>query len=41
MPCVLDRAVNTYNQLLNDETLNARAKVELESTRSELQALPR
>ena len=38
---LLDRAVNTYNQLLNDETLNARAQVELESTRSELQALPR
>jgi len=38
---LLDRAVNTYNQLLSDETLNARAKVELESTRSELQALPR
>jgi len=38
---LLDRAVNTYNQLLNDETLNARAKAELESTRTELQALPR
>jgi len=38
---LLDRAMNTYNQLLNDETLNARAKMELESTRSELQALPR
>ena len=38
---LLDRAMNTYNQLLNDETLNARAKTELESTRSELQALPR
>jgi tetratricopeptide (TPR) repeat protein len=38
---LLDRAMNAYNQLLNDETLNARAKAELESTRSELQALPR
>jgi tetratricopeptide (TPR) repeat protein len=38
---LLDRAMTTYNQLLTDETLNARAKLELESTRSELQALPR
>jgi tetratricopeptide (TPR) repeat protein len=38
---LLDRAMNTYNQLLNDETLNVRAKAELESTRSELQAIPR
>jgi len=38
---LLDRAVTTYNQLLNDETLNVRAKAELESTRSELQAIPR
>ena len=38
---LLDRAMTTYNQLLNDETLNVRAKAELESTRSELQAIPR
>jgi tetratricopeptide (TPR) repeat protein len=38
---LLDRAINTYNQLLNDDATSARAKVELESTRSELQALPR
>ena len=38
---LLDRAMSTYNQLLTDETLTARAKLELESTRSELQALPR
>jgi tetratricopeptide (TPR) repeat protein len=38
---LLDRAMSTYNQLVTDETLTARAKLELESTRSELQALPR
>jgi hypothetical protein len=38
---LLDRAVTTYNQLLDDESMNERAKVELESTRSELQALSR
>jgi tetratricopeptide (TPR) repeat protein len=38
---LLDRAVTTYTQLLNDEVLSERAKSELESTRSELQALPR
>jgi tetratricopeptide (TPR) repeat protein len=38
---LLDRAITTYTQLLSDETLNMRAKAELESTRSELQALPR
>ena len=38
---LLDHAVTTYTQLLNDESLNARAKAEFESTRSELQALPR
>jgi hypothetical protein len=38
---LLDRAINTYAQLLNDEALNTRAKIELESTRSELQNLPR
>src|SRR5678810_1218416 len=32
---LLDRAMSTYNQLLTDETLTARAKLELESTRSE------
>ena len=38
---LLDRAVDTYTQLLNDDALTVRAKAELESTRSELQALPR
>jgi tetratricopeptide (TPR) repeat protein len=37
---LLDRAVNAYTELLNDETTGERAKAELESTRSELQALP-
>jgi hypothetical protein len=37
---LLDRAVNTYSQLLTDDTNSARAKAELESTRAELQALP-
>ena len=38
---LLDRAIDTYSQLLNDDALTVRAKAELESTRSELQALPR
>jgi hypothetical protein len=38
---LLDRAITTYSQLLDDEAMSPRAKVELESTRSELQALPR
>ena len=38
---LLDRAINTYSQLLNDEATSARARAELESTRSELQAPPR
>jgi tetratricopeptide (TPR) repeat protein len=38
---LLDRAIDTYTQLLNDDALTVRAKAELESTRSELQALPR
>lgn len=37
---LLDRAINTYSQLLTDDTTGARAKAELESTRAELQALP-
>ena len=37
---LLDRAINTYSQLLTDETTGVRAKTELESTRAELQALP-
>ena len=37
---LLDRAINTYSQLLTDETAGVRAKTELESTRAELQALP-
>jgi tetratricopeptide (TPR) repeat protein len=38
---LLDRAINAYTQLLEDEAMSARAKVEIESTRAELQALPR
>ena len=38
---LLDRAIDTYSQLLNDDALTVRAKAELESTRSELQSLPR
>ena len=38
---LLDRAIDTYSQLLNDDALTVRAKAELESTRSELKALPR
>jgi hypothetical protein len=38
---LLDRAITAYSQLLDDDAMNARAKAELESTRSELQALPR
>ena len=37
---LLDRAINSYTQLLNDETTGVRAKTELELTRAELQALP-
>jgi len=36
---LLDRAISAYNELLNDEHTGVRAKAELESTRSELQAL--
>jgi predicted Zn-dependent protease len=38
---LLDRAINAYTQLLDDEAMSARAKAEIESTRTELQALPR
>jgi tetratricopeptide (TPR) repeat protein len=38
---LLDRAISAYSQLLDDEAMNTRAKAELESARSELQALPR
>jgi tetratricopeptide (TPR) repeat protein len=38
---LLDRAINSYTQLLNDEATSERAKAELEVTRAELQALPR
>jgi hypothetical protein len=38
---LLDRAINTYTPLLEDEATSARAKEEIESTRAELQALPR
>jgi hypothetical protein len=38
---LLERAIGAYSQLLSDDTTSARAKTELESTRSELQALPR
>jgi hypothetical protein len=37
---LLERAINAYNQVLNDDGIGARAKAELESTRFELQALP-
>ena len=38
---LLDRAINAYSQLLNDDATSSRAKEQLELTRSELQALPR
>jgi hypothetical protein len=38
---LLDRAINAYNQLLNDEATSGRAKTEIESTRTEVQGLPR
>ncbi len=38
---LLDRAITTYTQLLEDEATSGRAKAEIESTRAELQALPR
>jgi hypothetical protein len=38
---LLDRAIDSYTQLLTDETTSVRAKTELELTRAELQALPR
>jgi len=37
----LDRAISTYSQLLSDDANGARAKAELETTRAEVQALPR
>jgi hypothetical protein len=36
---LLDRAMTAYTELVNDEQTGARAKAELESTRSELQSL--
>ena len=36
---LLERAIGAYNQLLTDDTTSVRAKVEIESTRAELQAL--
>jgi hypothetical protein len=38
---LLDRAITAYTQLLSDEATSTRAKEEIESTRTELQALPR
>ena len=38
---LLYRAITTYTQLLEDEETSIRAKAEIESTRAELQALPR
>jgi hypothetical protein len=38
---LLERAIGAYNQLLTDDATSGRAKTELESTRAELQALPR
>ena len=38
---LLDRALDTYNQLLNDETTGDRARAEIASTRAEIQALSR
>jgi tetratricopeptide (TPR) repeat protein len=38
---LLDRAITAYTQLLEDEATSTRAKEEIESTRTELQALPR
>ena len=38
---LLDRAITAYSQLLDDEATSVRAKAEIESTRAELQALPR
>jgi hypothetical protein len=37
---LLERAIDTYNELLNDDATSVRAKAEIESTRDELQALP-
>jgi tetratricopeptide (TPR) repeat protein len=37
---LLDRAITTYSELLKDEQTSARAMSELDSTRSELQAIP-
>lgn len=34
---LLDRAINAYSQLLDDEATSVRAKAEIESTRTELQ----
>jgi hypothetical protein len=38
---LLDRAINAYSQLLNDEATSGRAKTEIESTRTEVQGLSR
>lgn len=38
---LLERAIATYNQLLNDDASGERAKAELESTRAEVVALTR
>ena len=37
---LLDRAINAYTPLLEDEMTSARAKLEIETTRAELKALP-
>jgi hypothetical protein len=38
---LLERAIETYGQLLDDESVGARAKAEIASTRTEVEALPR
>jgi tetratricopeptide (TPR) repeat protein len=38
---LLERAIGAYNQVLTDDTAGGRAQAEIESTRAELQALPR
>jgi tetratricopeptide (TPR) repeat protein len=38
---LLERAIDTYGQLLTDETNAERARAEIASTRAEVEALPR
>jgi tetratricopeptide (TPR) repeat protein len=38
---LLERAIATYGELVNDESTGERAKAEIENTRAEVQAVPR